>query len=76
MEQSGKVRLFTLLFGGERELVNVKFCPGSRDDLTIEQLFGAAAEALHQALAPGVVSKPPRTGRKPKLLRELLHAAK
>jgi hypothetical protein len=76
MVESAKDRLFTLLFDGERELVNVKFCPGSRDNLTVGQLFAAAADALEQALAPGVVSRPPRTGRKPKLLRELLHAAK
>jgi hypothetical protein len=76
MNESAKDRLFTLLFGGERELVNVKFCPGFRGNLTVDQLFGAAADALQQALAPGVVSRPPRTGRKAKLLRELLHAPK
>ncbi len=74
MNMSAKDRLFSLLFGGERELVNIKFFPGSGKDLTVDRLFEEAHSALQQALDPAVKSTPPQTGRKPALLRELLAA--
>lgn len=72
MSASAKDKLFTLLFGGGRELVNFKFFPGSGKDLTAEKLFDSAHQALVQALAHKGESTPPVTGRKPETLRELL----
>ncbi|HRV61820.1 MAG TPA: hypothetical protein P5036_02490 [Albidovulum sp.] len=65
MNESGKSKLHSLLFGGETELVNVKFFPGFGKDLTVDALSGAAADALRQAIDAmnaGVPSNPPSTG--------------
>jgi hypothetical protein len=64
MAESGLERLHSLLFGKERELKNVKFCPGSNRGLTAEQLSGEAAAMLEAAFAKGdLVDNPPLSGR-------------
>lgn len=66
MSESGKTRLHSLLFGGEVELENVKFFPGTGRGLTAETLGGAAAVALQatmNAWRAGTPSAPPVTGR-------------
>ena len=66
MSESGKRELHSLLFGGEVELENVKFFPGTGRGLTAETLGGAAAVALQSTMTAwkaGVPSRPPVTGR-------------
>lgn len=65
MNESGKVKLHSLLFVGEKELRNVKFFPGTGRGLTSDDLGGAAADALERAVDAwnnGIVSCPPVTG--------------
>lgn len=65
MAESGMDRLHSLLFGKERELRNIKFCPGFNRGLTADQLSGEAASMLEAALARGeLVDNPPLSGRK------------
>lgn len=65
MAESGMERLHSLLFGKERELKNIKFCPGSNRGLTADQLSGEAASMLEAAFARGdLVDNPPLSGRK------------
>lgn len=50
MSESAKEKLLSLLFGGEKELVNIKFFPG--DNVSSgDELLGAAHEAFSMALA-------------------------
>ena len=63
MSERGMDKLHTLLFSGERELVNIKFFPGSDRGLTADQLAEAAQVAIQAALAGNLVDKPPVTGR-------------
>ncbi len=50
MNESGKDKLLSLLFGGERELVNIKFFPG--DNVSSgDELLETAHDALTQAIA-------------------------
>ena len=69
---SAKDKFFTLLFEGERELLNIKFVLGSKKDITEDEVFEAAHGAISQALAADAVSSPPKTGVEPRLLREAL----
>lgn len=65
MNESGKERLHSLLFGGEKKLGNVKFFPGTGRELTADRLAGAAADAMKAAMdawQAGVPSRPPATG--------------
>lgn len=65
MNESGKMKLHSLLFSGEKELRNVKFFPGTGRGLTADELAGAAAEALGCAVNAwqvGEPSCPPVTG--------------
>jgi hypothetical protein len=52
-------KLHSLLFSEERELVNIKFMPGSDRGLTAARLKDAAAAALSSALAGELVNNPP-----------------
>lgn len=70
MTASAKDKLFTLLFGGERELINLKFCPGK--GATEDTLFDAAQSAIAQALADESQDMPPSSGRARMTLRELV----
>lgn len=61
--------LHSFLFEEGRELVNIKFFPGSDRGLTKHRLEAAVNKALRSALLKGEVNEPPRTGRaKRKLL--------
>jgi hypothetical protein len=65
MNESGKMKLHSLLFDGEKELGNVKFFPGTGRGLTSDELAGAAADALKCAVdawQAGAASCPPVTG--------------
>jgi hypothetical protein len=65
MNESGKMKLHSLLFDGEKELGNVKFFPGTGRGLTSDDLAGAAADALKCAVdawQAGTPSRPPVTG--------------
>jgi len=59
MVESGQDKLLSLLFGGERQLSNFKFFPGTDPDLTPDELFGAAHDALFEALSGGLVDISP-----------------
>lgn len=51
--------LHSLLFAEGRELVNIKFFPGSDRGLTAARLKEAAAQALNAALSGDLVNNPP-----------------
>lgn len=53
-------RLHSLLFADGRELVNIKFLPGSDRGLTPARLKEAAANAIAAAFGGELVNKPPR----------------
>lgn len=64
MNESGKMKLHSLLFDGESELVNLKLFPGTGRGLSAESLGGAAADALRSAMnawESGVPSAAPNT---------------
>jgi hypothetical protein len=67
MNEGGMARLHSLLFKEGRELVNIKFFPGSDRGLTACQLGAAAHAALSAALtaasAGKLVDNPPFSGR-------------
>jgi hypothetical protein len=56
-------KLHSLLFEQGRELVNIKFFPGTDRGLTASKLCEAAAGALHSALEKGPKDAPPRSGK-------------
>lgn len=61
---SGTARLNALLFGEGRELVNIKFFPGSKGkNLSVDELHGEAEKGIRSALGRGGVSSPPLSGR-------------
>lgn len=65
MNESGKERLHSLLFGREGELVNVKFFPGNARGLTSDALSAAASDMIQAAVEAwqaGKPSAPPVTG--------------
>lgn len=64
MSESGMEKLHSLLFKRGRELVNLKFLPGTGRGLTANQLGEAAADALQSALNGDLVDCPPMSGRK------------
>jgi hypothetical protein len=63
MTERGVDKLHSLLFGGERELVNIKFFPGSDRGLTADQLAGEAESAISAAFSEGLKDNPPLSGR-------------
>lgn len=64
MSERGMENLHSLLFLGERELVNIKFFPGNDRGLTPGQLCEAAYKALSTALSSELVDNPPLSGLK------------
>lgn len=70
MTASAKDRLFSLLFDSERDLINLKFCPGV--GATEDTLFDAAHSAISQALHEQSRNEPPASGRTRMTLRELV----
>ena len=65
MNGSGKQKLRSLLFGGDKELVNLKLFPGTGKDLSADSLGASAADALSEAMCAwenGVPSRAPSTG--------------
>lgn len=63
-------KLHALLFEQGRELVNIKFFPGTDRGLTPSQLCDAAASAIASALAKGPKDNPPRSGRHKASIKE------
>jgi hypothetical protein len=63
MAESGKEKLLSLLFGDGRELVNIKFFPGTDRGLTSDQLCGEAEGMLRAALTGELIDNPPLSGR-------------
>jgi hypothetical protein len=59
---SGTEKLTALLFNEGRELANIKFFPGSKKGLTVDELHGAAADAIRSAIEGGLVNTPPMSG--------------
>lgn len=55
-------RLHSLLFAEGRELVNIKFFPGSDRGLTAGRMQDAAATAISAALASDMTNLPPIVG--------------
>lgn len=70
MSKSGMEKLHSLLFGEGRELVNIKFFPGSDRELTADRLCNAAADALRIVLNGDRQDTPPVSGRPKTSLRE------
>ncbi|MGA1801108.1 hypothetical protein [Rhizobium sp. HT1-10] len=64
MTEQTKSKLHSLLFEEGRELVNIKFFPGSNRGLTSAKLSDAAADMLRSAMVGGLKNEPPRTGMK------------
>lgn len=62
MKMSNQKKLHSLLFEEGRELVNIKFMPGTDRGLTSAKLSDAAARAIDDAIQSGMVSNPPMTG--------------
>lgn len=65
MTESGKRKLHSLLFDGDKELINLKLFPGTEAGLPADVLAGAAADALSRAMTAresGVPSRAPSTG--------------
>lgn len=61
---SGTDRLNALLFDEGRELVNIRFFPGSKGrDLSVAELHGEAEKGIRAALSKGGVSSPPLSGK-------------
>lgn len=63
--------LHRFLISGSRELVNVKFFPGTDRGLTSDQLAAAAHELLESIMA-NPVNRPPLSGRKSMTLKATL----
>ena len=59
---SAKEKLRTFLFEEGRELINIKFFPGTRKDLTAEEMLEAAHAVLVEALTAPDQSAP-HTGK-------------
>ncbi len=55
--------LHALLNAEGRELVNIKFIPGTSRELTVEQLAEEARASISRAFACELVDKPPRAVR-------------
>ena len=64
MDTRPSEKLNSLLFKEGRELVNIKFFPGTDRGLTKAQLQEAGEIALRSALDGGLVNNPPVSGRK------------
>ncbi|MFG1189242.1 hypothetical protein [Xanthobacter flavus] len=62
MSESGKDKLLSLLFGGEKELVNIKFFQGNSPSLTAAELCEEAYSAIVQACAADMQDNPPHSG--------------
>ena len=63
MNATGR-ELHSVLFADGRTLENFKFFPGDDKDLTAKQMCDAAANALKDAFANGLLDTPPLSGRK------------
>jgi hypothetical protein len=63
MPERGMEKLHSLLVAEGRELVNIKFFPGSDRGLTADQLAEAAQAALAAALNSELVDNPPVSGQ-------------
>lgn len=64
-------KLHSLLFSEGRELVNIKFFPGSDRGLTAARLKDAAAQALSAAMSGEIVNNPPHASE-PRTLEDFL----
>ena len=65
MINTGKQKLRSLLFDGDKELVNLNLVPGTGEALSADSLGASAAHALSEAMCAwenGVPSQAPSTG--------------
>lgn len=70
---SGMERLQTLLFDQGRELVNLKFLPGTDRNLSPDEFAGVVCDVLNEVFARGeFVDNPPVTGLKKRHISEVL----
>lgn len=74
MEAKTSKTLHSLLFDEGRELVNIKFFPGSDRGLTSSRLKEAAHKALRSAIDGGLTNVPPSCGRAAQTLDEFIAA--
>ena len=70
MDSQNEDKLQSLIFRPERELVNIKFFPGTDRGLTPKQLSDTAADAIKSALDGGSQHHPPETGKQKVLLKD------
>ena len=64
MNASKEGTLHSLLFEEGRELVNIKFFPGTDRGLTANQLSDAAAAVIRSVLSREMSHNPPTTGQR------------
>ena len=74
MEATQNDPLHTLLFKEGRELVNIKFLPGTARGLTAARLKDAAFKAIRSAIDGDLKNTPPSSDRSPQTLDEFLAA--
>jgi hypothetical protein len=70
MTKNGVDKLHTLLFEEGRELVNIKFLPGTDRGLTPERMRLAAAAAIESVFDEKPKDSPPVSGRKKASLKD------
>ncbi len=75
MEAKAQDKLHSLLFEEGRELVNIKFFPGTDRGLTLARMRDAAHRAIESALKSGPINSPPSCGREPQTLEEFVTAS-
>lgn len=59
---NGATALTNILFEEGRELVNFKLLPGTRHNLTADQMQGEAAKVIRSAIEKGPIHSPPMSG--------------
>lgn len=75
MEAPATKSLHSLLFEEGRELVNIKFFPGTDRGLTPARLKEAAHKAIRSALEGGLRNSPPTSGKMALTLDEFMSAS-
>lgn len=61
-------KLHSLLFEGVRELVNIRFFPGTNRGLTDQQMRDEAAIGIAAAFERGSIDSPPMSGQEKTIL--------
>jgi hypothetical protein len=74
METAGRQTLHELLFGGGRELLNIKFMAGTARGLTVDNVGAETASVLASALQRSDADEPPMSGSTKKSITDVLAA--